>query len=347
MSELRAGVIGTGRAAGFIDDEVKDHPLIRTPYCHAAAYAEVGGVQLVAAASRGRERLETFGSRYGVTALYTDYREMLSKERLDIVSVTTHAPLHAECVIAAAAVGVRGIYCEKAMAASLAECDAMLDACAKSGTVLLIGHSRRYAAYYDRVEGIIRAGEIGSLSVVAAYWGGSLVHTGTHGFDLICQMVGSAPTTVTGRLHPTPDYDSTDYGKHDVGGNGVVGFANGVRALIGATGGKALGWDFDFIGSRGVLRCMGNSSRLELVTPHGRWNSPRSVDLELPPPTSTTVRAVTDLVHCLQNGGTPKSSGSDGRTALEIAHGFHHSHRRGGATVRLPLADRSLRVLNR
>jgi predicted dehydrogenase len=347
METLRAGIIGTGRAAGLIDDEVRDHPLIRLPYGHAGAYAVVDGVELVATANRGKERRELFARRFGVERAYADYREMLRVERLDIVSVTTHAPGHAEAVIAAAEAGVRGIYCEKAMAVSLAEADAMLDAVKRHDVRLTIGHSRRWSNYYERVQTLIRGGEIGSLSAVVGYWNGSLIHSGTHAFDLICQMVDARPVAVHGRLSHDPDYASEDYGRHDVGGDGVVEFDNGVRAYIAASGGKVTSWDFDFIGNKGILRCVGNSSRLELTKPAGRFAVPVSTDLELPPPNSTTVRAIEELVRCVRSGEETRSNGVVGRLALELGHAFHHSHRLNGARVTLPLQDRSLRVLNR
>ena len=47
-----------------------------------------------------------------------------------------------EIVVAACEAGVKGIFCEKPMALSLGECDQILNACAKSGTKLLVNCSR-------------------------------------------------------------------------------------------------------------------------------------------------------------------------------------------------------------
>ena len=59
---------------------------------------------------------------------YTDYREMLEKEQPDIVSVATQPEHRAEIVIYAAEHGVKAIYAEKAMAASMDEAAAMVAA---------------------------------------------------------------------------------------------------------------------------------------------------------------------------------------------------------------------------
>ena len=343
---MRAGIIGTGRAAGFIDDEVRNLRNFRLPYGHAGAYREAEGVELVAGANRGKDRREQFGEKFGVTALYEDYRTMLAEEALDLVSVTTHAPSHAEMVIAAAEAGVKGIFCEKAMAVTLAECDAMLAACEANNVKLIIGHTRRWLNVYQQADSLLRGDEIGAVNVAVGYWGGSLVHSGTHAFDLIAWLLDSHPVAVYGALNRDPDYASTDYGAVDVGGKGFVEFANGSRAYIDAMGGKMMTFDFDFIGTNGVLRTMGNGLRMELVKPDDE-RVPRSADVELPPPNSASVRAVEELARCVRAGEEPKSNGVAGRWALEIAHGFHHSHQRNGARVSLPLEDRSLRVINR
>ena len=83
-------------------------------------------------ASRAR-----FQQRYGAVRTYADYNQMLEQENLDIVSVATHAPLHADATDAAANAGAKGILVTKPMAISLAECDRMLDVCRQHGTKLM------------------------------------------------------------------------------------------------------------------------------------------------------------------------------------------------------------------
>src|SRR5262249_60669386 len=98
---LRAAMVGTGRIGSSYDDEVVDRrdpsfyrgetrqlglytPL---PVNHAGAYATTPGFELVAAANRTEAKLRGFGERWGVRALYTDFRRMLREERPDVVSV--------------------------------------------------------------------------------------------------------------------------------------------------------------------------------------------------------------------------------------------------------------------
>jgi predicted dehydrogenase len=88
---------------------------------------------VVAVANRGTERLKRFTDRFGVTNTYLDYREMIEKEKPDIVSVTTPSFARAEPIIFAAEHGVRGIYAEKGLCASLEEADRITQAIKDNG----------------------------------------------------------------------------------------------------------------------------------------------------------------------------------------------------------------------
>ena len=103
--EYRAGIIGLGRMGARIDDEMVGHPVFLVPYSHAAAFANEPRTRLVAGAAPSGESRDQFQQRYGDVRTYADYSEMLEEESLDIVGVATHAPLHADATVAAAAAG--------------------------------------------------------------------------------------------------------------------------------------------------------------------------------------------------------------------------------------------------
>ena len=97
------------------------------PYGHFPSYAAIPETTVVAVANRGQERLERFAKRFGIDNTYLDYREMILKEKPDIVSITTPSLARAEPIIFCAENGVRGIYAEKGLCASLAEADRVAD----------------------------------------------------------------------------------------------------------------------------------------------------------------------------------------------------------------------------
>ena len=88
MNMYRVGIMGCGRIASTMEDESDVHPI-----SIAGAFEALPNTEIVAGCNRGAAKLHAFGERWGVGALYHDYREMLAQEDLDIVCVATHPPL--------------------------------------------------------------------------------------------------------------------------------------------------------------------------------------------------------------------------------------------------------------
>jgi predicted dehydrogenase len=149
--------------------------------------------QIVAGADISPEARDRFLQETGVERLYADYRDLLDRERPDIVSICTWPPLHPEMVEASVAAGVRGIVCEKPMAVDLAGCDRMLAAAEKSGTVLVIGHQRRLQPKFTRARQLIESGAIGDLEFLNGIAAGDLLTDGTHTVDALRFLAGDVP----------------------------------------------------------------------------------------------------------------------------------------------------------
>ena len=185
----RVGVIGCGRIGSERDP---DPPI---PLTHAGAFHMLPQAKVVAGTNRGRERLEAFGRKWGVSALYHDHREMLEKENLDIVCIATHPELHEDEVIDAAEAGVKGIFCEKPIAISLAEADAMIDACDRASAVLLINHSRRWDPAYHKARELVEEGAIDEKKIkVPAPLPGPLAHSAAGLVGLLCVIIAGWTT---------------------------------------------------------------------------------------------------------------------------------------------------------
>ena len=101
MEIYRAALIGCSRMGAFIDNEV---PKERGPYSHAAGYEACERTRMIACSDLREEVMEQVGLRYGVPKenQYVDYKEMIDKERPEIVSVATQPEHRAEIVIYAA-----------------------------------------------------------------------------------------------------------------------------------------------------------------------------------------------------------------------------------------------------
>jgi predicted dehydrogenase len=288
-------------------------------------------MEVVAAAEVVPARLEDFGRRWGVRNLYLDYHEMLAKEELDVISVCTRAPLHAEVTIAAAEAGVRGVLCEKAMACSLDEAERMIDACHKSGTVLLVYHPRRYEPLFQQARRLLEKGVIGQIQTAFAITTTGLVHNGTHIFDTLRFLVDADVAWVVAQL------EEGHQAKADPGGSGYLQFKNGAQGFVSLRAGCPVHLDIDIIGTEGRVRVTSAYAELWTVDRTSRFREL----VQRPFPMTGYLKAA--LVGAIEDLA---GSGANGMAALELGLAFHQSERQGGSKVTLPLEDKSLTVVS-
>ena len=182
METYRAAVIGCSRIGGFIDNEIIESGRLsksRLPASHAAAYDAHDRVDLVACSDFREDVMEKFGERYNIpkNRQYTDYKEMVKKENLDIVSVATQPEPRAEITIWLANNGVKAIYAEKPMASSISEANSMVEACEANKVFFNLGTNRRWSKKYDAMKSVIDSGDLGKLKTLISYSFGSLFNT--------------------------------------------------------------------------------------------------------------------------------------------------------------------------
>jgi len=154
-------------------------------HSHSRAYTKNPATEIIAAMDVNEESVKRLAGEFSVPAVYTDYNQMLEKEELDIVSITTWQGVRAEITVAAANAGVKGILGEKPMSASLGEADDMIKACEKNGAKLVIGHNGRFSAANTEIRRLVADGAIGQpllLNHIAKRKAG-LLNTGTHAID--------------------------------------------------------------------------------------------------------------------------------------------------------------------
>src|SRR5690606_27837128 len=131
--------------------------------------------------------LREFGEHYGVPVerRYTDFREMLDRERPDFVSVCSWHRQHAEMTIAAAARKPKAIICDKPMATSLGEADEMMIACRRERVKLAIGHQRRFHSGWEEAARLVQSGAIGTPLRACVNAGAGLLNNATHSIDMM------------------------------------------------------------------------------------------------------------------------------------------------------------------
>ena len=360
--KYRVAIIGTGRMGGLIEDEI---PLgdPNLPYGHFSGYQYIEETEVVAVANRGAERLQRFSERFGITNTYLDYREMIDKEQPDIVSVTTPSFARAEPLIYCAEHGVRAIYSEKGLCASLAEADRIRDAMKRNGVAFNWGAMRRHNVGFRLLAEAIAAGEIGEPEAVLMLTYTDLIKHHPHTLDLVSMLLGDPqPQWVSGRLieagdpfdpeprRAHPEYDAENHrylpspgwevadpyvGQFQVGyANGAVGYFIPHRGFL----------DVHVLGSEGRAYALDNGLTFEIR--HSLGSNPddvttRKLYAQGEPPTVNTIR---DLINSLETGEPTRGNIDVTMQSVEAQFAIAHSHLAGGARVEVPVADRSLYI---
>jgi predicted dehydrogenase len=345
----RAALVGCSRMGAFIDNEVTSRRSSAVlPYSHAAGYEACSRVRLVAGADLRPDVLEAFGNRYDVPRghLYTDYRELIEKERPEILSVATQPEQRAEVIHFAAEHGVRAIYAEKALCASMAEAKQIVEVTERHGIFLNMGTNRRWAPGVDKMCEVIASGELGALKTIVLYSNGTLFNTSSHWFDMAMRLNGDTPAEWVQAYLPKGDsLIQGDELLDDPLAQGTIAFANGVmtHALL-----SPRTSDVQAICERGYITARGGGVSFELHRAAANEEGGGFAAEPFPSfvQSSSTLRLIEDLVHSLDTGAPPRGGARLSYANTELIFGFVESHRRGGARVSLPL-EASPITLNR
>jgi UDP-N-acetylglucosamine 3-dehydrogenase len=340
MTKFTVGIIGCGRpwrtegATGMGQGNV-----------HAAGYKASPDCQLVAAADIKQDNLDAFCETHDVARGYTDYREMLAKEDLDIVSICVWPRLHAPITIAAAKAGVKAIHCEKPMAPTWGEAREMVSVCEEHGVQLTFNHQRRFGVPFRKAKELLDGGAIGELVRLEAFTS-NLYDWGTHWFDMMFFYNDETPAEwVIGQIDARGGHEIFDV---FVEGQGLSFFRwqNGVYGLMATRGRNAIRKDEVTRGGHAGNRLIGTEGEIEVwvqdgpplrmrnVETGGRWETFEvgKADDYVP----NIVDAVLDAVDALKTGREPQVSARRALQSTEVIFATYESSRRCGR-VDLPL----------
>jgi predicted dehydrogenase len=211
--QVRVGIIGPGsRGSGLM------RAFLRVPGVKFSALCDVYEPRLAAARKITGEDTPTF----------TDYRRLLEAKDLDAVVIATPLSFHASQVTDTLESG-RHVYGEKDQAKTVAECDKVVQTVRRTGKLYQVGLQYHYAPWYQEGVRQIRAGKIGQVTQIYAYWhrnnnwrravpdpkdvklerlfnwrmykefsGGLLAELGTHHIHLANQVFNDMPESVIG-----------------------------------------------------------------------------------------------------------------------------------------------------
>ncbi len=143
---LNAGVIGIGKMGIVHAATVRTDPRV-----NVAAFCDSSKFTVQSAKSFIRD-----------ANFYTDYREMLDKEALDVVYIATPTSSHSELAAHCAAAG-KHIFVEKPLGTDLKEAEGVWKAVQKSGVVSQVGYVCRYSPTFEKAKELLDAGVIGTI----------------------------------------------------------------------------------------------------------------------------------------------------------------------------------------
>lgn len=163
MKPLKIGVIGCGSIA---------------KHRHIPEYMANEHAEIVAVCDIVKDRAEEMADQIGAKA-YTDYKDLLKDESIEAVSVCTPNALHAPISVDALKAG-KHVLCEKPMATSTEEAEAMIVAANEAGRKLMIGHNQRFVPSHQKAKELISKGEAGKIYSFRTAFG----HGGPEGWSV-------------------------------------------------------------------------------------------------------------------------------------------------------------------
>jgi predicted dehydrogenase len=262
---FKVGVIGCGKIA-----QVR----------HIPEYAENRQVELAAYYDLNIDRARKIAQKYG-GKVYSSVAELLADPTIDAVSVCTANTSHAEISIAALKAG-KHVLCEKPMATTLEDCEAMVKTARETGKFLMVGQNQRLARAHVKAKELIQEGLIGEIVSFRTTFGhggpetwsidpgknvwffdknkaalGVMADLGIHKTDLIHFITGQTVVETTARL--------VTLDKHDASGN-LIGVDDNAFCIYrlsgGAVGTMTASWTHYgaednstvFYGTKGIMR---------------------------------------------------------------------------------------------
>lgn len=251
---LAAAVIGLGKAGSRFDEE----PGRLAPWSHTGAYLHLADrFRIVGAADPDPGNAERYRARCPGVPIFPSAAAMLAETRPDVVSICTPATHHrADLETALACPSVKAVWCEKPLATSLGDAEAMVGAATARGVPMVVTYNRRWLPLWNKTRELLRSGAIGDLVCIRVAVPNRIHSKGSHAIDLVRYLAGDPVSVVAQNLPQLVEAG-------EPAAAALFGFASGAYGILQITGFKAqLVDECELIGSKGRLFVREDSSRL-------------------------------------------------------------------------------------
>lgn len=351
MKTYGFGIIGCGLISRF----------------HAKAINAIENARLVAVSDIVHKATEAFGEEYGV-ATYTDYKEMIARDDIDIVCVCTPGGAHMEPAIAAAE-AKKHVVVEKPLEVTLHRIDRIIEACRENGVKLCGIFQSRFSDAARVLKDAIEAGRFGRVTLGSAYvkwhrtqeyydrggwrgtWaldgGGALMNQSIHAIDLLLWFMG--PVDAVTAFCATRAHERIEVEDVAVAAlkfkNGALGVIEGTTAAYPGTPKRVevcgfrgsavqseenlLLWEFeDALPADEEIRAKFSVDQ----NAKGGASDPGAISFE------GHRRQLLDFIQAVDSDKAPLVSGIEARKAVEVILAIYRSAQTG-EMIRLPLSD--------
>ena len=304
-------------------------------YSYATSLAKLPGVEIAGTYDADAERGRAAADRFGTT-FYADPETLLDQE-LDGVVICSENVYHAPLVHLAAE-KTSNILCEKPLATTVADAQAMIDHCRATGTRLQTAFPVRFSPAMQQLKALLDRQELGKVYSVkctnhgsmpggwfcdrALSGGGAVIDHTVHVIDLLRWFWNSEVVDLYAEigskvLHPDMDID-------DVGLLSFE-FANGIYGTLDTSWSRTASYPtwgdvkIEVVGEKGVITV--NSLNQQLHVSSEQWGKTRWI----PWGSDMDFGLVTDFIDMVRTGRPPSISGEDGLAAVEVALAAYQS----------------------
>ncbi len=339
--KIRIGIIGAGNIA---------------QNAHILAYLKMPDAELTAVCDLKESRAREVAEKFGIKHVAADIDELVSLEDVDAVSICTWNNAHAKAAIAAARAG-KHVLCEKPMAMTVQEAEAMKKAADESGITFMMGFVNRFRADSKAIKEIQESGKLGEIYYAKAGWfrrrgtplgwftdvsksgGGPVIDIGVHVIDLTWYFMGKPkPVSVSAASY----YKIGDYKTKGVGrwvafdtdnlvfntedsASGFIRFENGASMTFDvswAINGKETGIYSNIYGTKAGIS-------LDPLAIYGEEANYLVDSTPVVGKESAFENQIRHFLDCIKEGKEPISSANDGVLIQKILNGIYDSARLG------------------
>ncbi|MFA6405688.1 MAG: ElyC/SanA/YdcF family protein [Candidatus Paceibacterota bacterium] len=320
--KIKTAIIGLGKISWTYEKDPLVKKRMEFP-THFSVLKNHPNFRLVAVQDKSSRVLGSFVRENGKLKekpnVYRNWKEMIKKEKIDLLVVASNTESHFTICDEAIDLGIKSILCEKPISYSLKESESLIKKAKAKNCVLFINYFRAFNYSYNDLIHKISGGFLGRIQSFSAKYSKGIFNNGTHLIDILVRMFGEVEL-VRGFKNSTISYLKTDP-TVDV----FLAFKNGVNGYIQGLNNDFYNiYEFDIMGELGRVTIISDKSSISMSDRSGLVKGYRGLKLvkerSLISIKSGLYPVYDNIFLSLRNKEKNKCSGEDALKSLQIAH---------------------------